>query len=90
MNIFGNSNLAGVAGVAGVMAWPVAHAPSPGPNDVGLEKYRMDGVPIPLPVAPGHFAQTLRVLSLAGFAAWFGTGPEVDGDLIAQDTQGLA
>lgn len=87
MNISGNPNL---AGVAGVMAWPVAHAPSPGPHHVGLEKYRMDGVPIPLPVAPGHSGQTLRVLSRAVFAAWFGIAPEVDGGLIAHDTQGLA
>ncbi len=46
MTVSGNAKL------AGVMGWPVAHSLSPRLHNFWLEKYGIDGVFIPLPVAP--------------------------------------
>jgi shikimate dehydrogenase len=79
MNISGNAKLAGVLG------WPVAHSLSPRLHNFWLEQYGIDGVFIPLPVAPEHFAQTLRVLSHAGFAGINATVPHKEAALAAVD-----
>lgn len=79
MNISGNAKLAGVLG------WPVAHSLSPRLHNFWLEQYGIDGVFVPLPVAPEHFGQTLRVLSHAGFAGINATVPHKEAALAAVD-----
>ncbi|MDX1484077.1 MAG: shikimate dehydrogenase [Alphaproteobacteria bacterium] len=73
------------ARVAGVMGWPVAHSLSPRLYNYWLERYGIDGAFIPLPVSPDHFAQTLRVLSQAGFVGVNITVPHKEAALEAVD-----
>lgn len=77
--------VSGKAKLAGVMGWPVAHSLSPRLHNFWLEKYGIDGVFVPLPVAPEHFAQTLRVLSHAGFTGVNVTVPHKEAALAAVD-----
>ena len=56
------------ARVAGIIGWPVAHSRSPRLHGYWLEKYAIDGVYIPLPIAPEHFGAAVRGLMHAGFA----------------------
>ncbi len=60
--------LTGKARVAGVLGWPVGHSRSPRLHGFWLERYRIDGAYVPLPVAPEHFAAAVRGLAAAGFA----------------------
>jgi shikimate dehydrogenase len=54
--------------IAGVMGWPVGHSLSPRLHGFWLERHGIDGVYVPLPVAPKDFAQALRMLPRMGFA----------------------
>lgn len=72
--------------LAGVMGWPVAHSRSPRLHGYWLEKYGIDGAYLPLPVAPEHFAQALRVLSQLGFRGVNVTVPHKEAALDAVDT----
>jgi shikimate dehydrogenase len=56
------------ARVAGIIGWPVAHSRSPRLHAYWLEKHRIDAAYVPLPIAPEHFAATVRGLMHAGFA----------------------
>ena len=56
------------AKVAGIIGWPVGHSRSPRLHGYWIEKHRIDGTYIPLPIEPGHFAATVRGLLHAGFA----------------------
>ncbi len=56
------------AQVAGIIGWPVAHSRSPRLHGYWLEKHKIDGAYIPLPIQPEHFADTVRGLMNAGFA----------------------
>lgn len=78
--------LSGEAKVAGIMGWPVAHSRSPRLHGYWLEKYGIDGAYVPLPVAPEHFAQALRVLSHVGFRGVNVTVPHKEAALKAVDT----
>ena len=78
--------LTGEAKLAGVMGWPVAHSRSPRLHGFWLEKYGIDGTYVPLPVAPEHFAQALRVLSQLGFRGVNVTVPHKEAALKAVDT----
>jgi shikimate dehydrogenase len=78
--------LTGEAKLAGVMGWPVAHSRSPRLHGYWLEKYGIDGAYLPLPVAPEHFAQALRVLSQLGFRGVNVTVPHKEAALKAVDT----
>jgi shikimate dehydrogenase len=60
--------LSGSARLAGVIGWPVAHSRSPRLHGIWLNRYGVDGAYLPLPVAPEHFADTVRALRHAGFA----------------------
>lgn len=60
--------LTGSAHLAGVIGWPVAQSRSPRLHGLWLERYAIDGAYLPLPVAPEHFAATIRALANAGFA----------------------
>jgi shikimate dehydrogenase len=59
--------LSAKAKLAGVMGWPVTHSLSPRLHGFWLERYRIDGAYLPLPVAPEHFERALRGLADAGF-----------------------
>ncbi len=59
--------LSAKAKLAGVMGWPVTHSLSPRLHGFWLERYRIDGAYLPLPVAPEHFKRALRGLADAGF-----------------------
>ena len=59
--------LSAKAKLAGVMGWPVSHSLSPRLHGFWLERYRIDGAYLPLPVAPEHFERVLRGLADAGF-----------------------
>ena len=78
--------MTGEAKLAGVMGWPVAHSRSPRLHGYWLEKYGIDGAYLPLPVAPEHFAQSLRVLSQLGFRGVNVTVPHKEAALKAVDT----
>ena len=64
--------LSGAARMAGVMGWPVSHSRSPKLHGFWLEQYGIDGAYLPLPVAPAHFRDALRILPRIGFAGVLG------------------
>jgi shikimate dehydrogenase len=59
--------IGGKTKVAGVMGWPVGHSLSPRLHGYWLERHGVDGVLVPLPVRPEHFAEALRALPKLGF-----------------------
>ncbi|UCH76073.1 MAG: shikimate dehydrogenase [Rhodospirillales bacterium] len=59
--------LSGKARLAGVMGWPVSHSRSPLLHGHWLERYRIDGAYVPLPVPPGRIETALRALPVLGF-----------------------
>lgn len=73
------------AKVAGVMGWPVAHSLSPRLHNFWLDQAGLDGAYVPLPVAPDHFPQALRVLSHLGFAGVNVTVPHKEAALKVVD-----
>jgi shikimate dehydrogenase len=60
--------LSGKARVAGIAGWPVNHSRSPRLHGFWLDKYKIDGAYIPLPIEPANFADAMRGLMRAGFA----------------------
>lgn len=60
--------ISGKARVAGVMGWPVDHSRSPRLHNYWLRDYGIDGVYVPLAVAPDRFESALRSLADLGFA----------------------
>jgi shikimate dehydrogenase len=60
--------LTGAARIAGVMGWPIKHSRSPRLHGYWIEKYRVDGVYVPLSVNPDELALALRALRTLGFA----------------------
>lgn len=60
--------LTGSARLAGVIGWPVAHSRSPRIHGTWLNRHKLDGAYVPLPVAPENFAAAVRGLAKAGFA----------------------
>ncbi len=75
----------GTTRLAGVMGWPVSHSLSPRLHGCWLERHAIDGAYLPLPVAPEHFGQALRVLSHLGFAGVNVTIPHKEAALEAVD-----
>ena len=59
--------ITGGAMVAGVFGWPAGHSRSPQLHAHWLERYRIDGAYVPLPVPPGQFEAALRGVMAAGF-----------------------
>ncbi|WNK00223.1 shikimate dehydrogenase [Thalassospiraceae bacterium LMO-JJ14] len=53
---------------AGVIGWPVDHSLSPRLHNFWLERMGIDGVYLPLPVAPDDIEAALRMLPKLGFA----------------------
>ena len=60
--------LSGKARVAGIIGWPVSHSRSPRLHGFWLERHKIDGAYVPLPIRPEHFASAVRGLAAAGFA----------------------
>lgn len=60
--------VSGAATLAGVMGWPIAHSRSPVLHNFWLAEYGIDGVYVPLAVAPEAFERVLSALPLMGFA----------------------
>ena len=54
--------------VAGVLGWPVAQSRSPKLHGYWLEKYKIPGTYIPLPVQPDRLPDAIRGLRAFGFA----------------------
>ncbi|MFQ5535598.1 MAG: shikimate dehydrogenase [Sphingomonadales bacterium] len=57
----------GSARLAGVVGWPVSHSRSPRLHGYWLDRYRIDGLYMPLAVAPRDFETALRALPVLGF-----------------------
>ena len=54
--------------LAGVMGWPVAHSRSPLLHGYWIDRYRLSGAYVLLPVAPEGLGNALRGLAALGFA----------------------
>ena len=67
--------LSGNARVAGIIGWPVSHSRSPRLHGFWLERYRIDGAYVPLPIRPEQFGIGVRGLVAAGFAGSNVTAP---------------
>ncbi len=52
---------------AGVIGWPVEHSLSPRLHGYWLDTYGIDGVYLPLPVAPPNIEDAIRALTKLGF-----------------------
>ncbi len=59
--------ISGKARLAGVLGWPVGHSKSPLLHNFWLERHDVDGVYVPLPVAPADLASVVRALPRMGF-----------------------
>ena len=59
--------LSGKAALAGVLGWPVAHSRSPLLHNFWLNRHRIDGAYVPLPVPGAQFGVAVRGLQAAGF-----------------------
>ncbi|MBF0268092.1 MAG: shikimate dehydrogenase [Alphaproteobacteria bacterium] len=59
--------ISGSAKLAGVIGWPVSHSRSPRLHNYWLEKHKIDGVYVPLPVHPDHLGEVLKALPRMGF-----------------------
>jgi len=75
----------GRARVAGVIGWPVAHSLSPRLHGHWLDRYRIDGAYVPLPVAPDDLAAALAALGKLGFAGVNLTVPHKEAALALVD-----
>ena len=77
--------LTGKTRLAGVFGWPVAHSRSPRLHGFWLERYRIDGVYVPLAAAPERLAAAVRGLAAAGFAGANVTVPHKEAALALCD-----
>jgi shikimate dehydrogenase len=66
--LFAMPILTGHARLAGIIGWPVGHSRSPRLHGFWLERYKIDGAYVPLPIRPENFPAAVRGLMLAGFA----------------------
>jgi len=62
------ARITGTTRLAGLIGWPVAHSRSPRLHNHWLERCRIDGAYLPLPVRPGALPEAVRGLRAAGFA----------------------
>lgn len=77
--------LSGAAKLAGVVGWPVKHSLSPSLHGFWLREYGIDGVYVPLPIAPRDLVQGLRMLPRLGFVGVNITVPHKEAALEALD-----
>jgi shikimate dehydrogenase len=77
--------------VAGVIGWPVAHSLSPRLHGYWLERHRIDGAYVPLPVRPGELGPALAGLKALGMAGANVTLPHKEEALaLADEAEPLA
>ncbi len=76
----------GAAALAGVVGWPVAHSLSPAIHNHWLKQHGIDGVYVPLAVAPDHLPAALRALPHLGFRGVNVTVPHKEAALAVMDT----
>jgi shikimate dehydrogenase len=67
--------LTGNARVAGVSGWPVNLSRSPRLHGFWLERHKIDGIYIPLPIPPGHYHTAIKGLVTAGLVGCNVTQP---------------
>ena len=60
--------ISGKARLAGILGWPVGHSKSPRLHNHWLALHGIDGAYVPLPVAPEHLADAVRLLAHLSFA----------------------
>lgn len=83
--------IGGKTKVAGVIGWPVGHSLSPRLHGFWLQQHGVDGVLVPLPVRPEHFAEALRALPKLGFVGASVTVPHKEMALeLVDDAEPLA
>jgi shikimate dehydrogenase len=83
--------ISGKTRIAGVMGWPVGHSLSPRLHGYWFERHRIDGVMVPLPIRPEHFAEGLKALPKLGFVGASVTVPHKEAVLaIADEIEPLA
>jgi len=73
------------ARLAGVIGWPVDHSLSPRLHGFWLERHRIDGVYVALPVRPEDLGDALRLLPRIGFRGANVTVPHKEKALEAMD-----
>jgi shikimate dehydrogenase len=78
--------LSGTSRLAGVLGWPVAHSRSPRLHGFWLERHRIDGAYLPLPVRPERFADAVRALRDLGFQGANVTIPHKEAAFAVCDT----
>jgi len=78
-------NGGGRAMLAGVVGWPVDHSLSPRLHGYWLEKYRIAGAYVALPVRPPDLVEVLRLLPRIGFRGANVTVPHKEAALAAMD-----
>ncbi|MBO6518810.1 MAG: shikimate dehydrogenase [Rhodospirillales bacterium] len=71
---------------AGVIGWPVEHSLSPRLHGFWLDKYGIDGVYLPLPVAPPNIEDAIRALPKLGFVGANVTVPHKEAAFKTVDT----
>jgi shikimate dehydrogenase len=77
--------ITGASRLAGIMGWPIAHSRSPAVHGFWLQEHQIDGVYVPLAVAPGRLGQALRALPVLGFRGCNLTIPHKQAALKAMD-----
>ena len=60
--------LTGAGKVAGVIGWPIGHSKSPQLHHYWIDRHQVDGVVVPLAVAPENLEGALKALPKLGFA----------------------
>lgn len=71
--------------IAGVLGWPIAHSRSPALHGHWLARYGIAGHYVPVPVAPEHLAEVLRVMPRMGFVGANVTIPHKEAVLALAD-----
>ena len=75
----------GVAIVAGVCGWPVKHSRSPRIHNFWLRRYGIDGVYVPLAIAPETAVEAFRALPALGISGLNVTVPNKENAFRAMD-----
>jgi shikimate dehydrogenase len=77
--------ISGKAKLAGILGYPVSHSKSPRLHNHWIAHYGLDGVYVPLPVAPEHLAETVKALRHVNFAGGNVTVPHKEAVLALVD-----
>jgi shikimate dehydrogenase len=77
--------ISGKARLAGLLGWPVGHSKSPRLHNHWLALHGIDGAYVPLPVAPAHLAEAVRLLPHLSFAGANVTVPHKEAVLALVD-----